>query len=150
MWLRKRKEIQVLLLQTKMSDSDSLCAGDKKVFYFGCMNVPGHYLYGQDGHSVPHYRASAILPFRYEILDGGLLPQNGQQVQSEKHLAIINGWTIVSMWDRTGDSRAGSNSSFIAEGIRTREEVLDIAKLVFPNIVNRIFYITGKDVNVGN
>jgi hypothetical protein len=106
------------------------------IYYFGKLNVPGHFLYAAGGRSVSYEDAKA-LPFRYELLDGGLLPQC-DEIQGRQHLSIINGWTIVSMWDRSGDSRGRSNSSFLADGIMTREELMTMARHTFPDIVARI------------
>jgi len=107
------------------------------IYYFGKLKEPGHYLYAPGGRTVSHSFAVANLPLRYEVLDGGLLPQC-DEVQGKQHLSIVNGWTIVSMWDRSGDSRGRSNSSFLAEGVMTREELMQIARHAFPDVVARI------------
>lgn len=106
------------------------------IYFFGKLKEPGHYLYGPDRRQV-FLSGKSVLPFREGILDGGLLPTN-EQIQGKTFLSIINGWTIVSMWDRSGDHRGASNSSFLAEGIMTREELMALARQVFPDIVERI------------
>lgn len=107
-----------------------------KIFYFGCVVQTGHYLHDAGLRQVHH--AELIFPFRWQTLDGGLLPRNGPQQHGETYLAIINGWTIVSLWDQSVDSGLNSKSAFIVEGIHTREEVMKMARLVFPRITQRI------------
>lgn len=47
-------------------------------------------------------------------------------------------WTVLSMWDRSGDSRGNSNSSFLTVGVFTAEEMWALAERDFPTIVKRI------------
>lgn len=85
-----------------------------KLFFFGVKSASekGHFLYDVNGYQV---WSEHPLPFRYPILDGSLLPPREPEEQGKLHLAIINGWTILGMWDRTADKRGGCNCSFIAE-----------------------------------
>lgn len=106
-------------------------------YYFGCWSKDrrGHFLYNRTGATV---RDSAI-PFSINILDAGLLPDRFEQKEGINHLSVINGWTVVSMWDRSADSRPSSNSSFIVPNATlSTNEVLAIAAEVFPQIVERI------------
>ena len=66
------------------------------------------------------------------------MPMDKPQVQGELHLAVINGWTLLSMWDRSGDSRPGSNAVFLAEGNHTIDDMKSIATEKFPAIWKRI------------
>jgi len=49
-------------------------------------------------------------------------------------------WTLIQFWDRTGDSRGNSNSSFIAPGELTFEEVVARAKETFPELFKRFTF----------
>lgn len=111
----------------------------KKVYFFGVIspNKLGHFIYPADGHYIsPQERRS--LPFSEGILDAGLLPRNVPERQGDLYLSVINGWTILGMWDRTGDKRGQSNASFLAEGVHTIEEMKEIAAKEFPEIWDRI------------
>ena len=109
----------------------------KKIYFFGVSSAQnkGHFLH-HEGMRVA-WDDKKLLPFSSHILDGGLLPQH-PQVQGELHLAVINGWTLLSMWDRTADSRPGSNAVFLAEGNHVIEEMKNIASEKFPAIWKRI------------
>lgn len=106
-----------------------------QVFFFGVKSPSekGHFLYAEGMLAV---YGSPPLPFKFQILDGSFLQQ--PETQGRLHLAIINGWTILGMWDRTGDPRMGSNASFVAQGVHTIEEMKVIAQDAFPAIWNRI------------
>lgn len=47
-------------------------------------------------------------------------------------------WTVLSMWDRSGDSRGNSNASFLTVGVFTAEEMWSLAERDFPQLVKRI------------
>lgn len=111
-----------------------------KVLYFGVWESggAGHYLHDQGGYK--SYRGEAELPFRETILDAGLLPQKGDQVEGLIYSNNINGWTILSFWDRSGDSRSASNSSFLfhtGTGMYGLADLLGVAKEQFPSVFSR-------------
>lgn len=99
--------------------------------YFGVWRkpAPGHYLYNPDGGWADGRR----LPFLESILDAGLLPQKEPQYEGYLHRALIGGWTILSFWDRSGDSRPGSNSSFLVRGEHSTADALEHARAAFPH-----------------
>ncbi len=108
-----------------------------KCFYFGVSPGPnfGHYLHPVSGS---RSEAEKSLPFKVHVLDSALLPPNLPQREGVVYRSYINGYTILSFWDRSGDSRPGSNSSFIIEGIIGAVEGLDVARNRFPDVFNRI------------
>lgn len=108
------------------------------MLYFGCWNEPGHYLYDRDGRR--HFEPRRGVPFRYTILDAGLLPPDGPATEGVCHRAQIGGWTIISFWDRSIDSRPGSNSSFLCPGDFTFEEMLAAARMFYPQICERFTF----------
>ena len=109
-----------------------------KIYFFGVSDPvnKGHYLH-DEGLRVA-WDDKKLLPFSSSLLDGGLLPHDTGQLQGKLHLAVINGWTLLSMWDRTADSRPGSNAVFLAEGNYTIDEMKSSAAEKFPAIWKRI------------
>lgn len=106
-----------------------------RTYFFGVINPQsrGHYLYDKNGQQVWSMREQNSIPFQYTILDGGLLPPGMPEEQGRLHLAVINAWTVMGMWDRTADPRGKCNASFIAEGIYTLDEMKAIAARDFPS-----------------
>ncbi len=113
--------------------------GSARTYFFGVISAShkGHFLYDKNGNAVWNEVGTGI-PFRYTILDGGLLPPHQPETQGRPHLAVINGWTVLGMWDRTADSRGACNASFIAEGVHTLEEMKTIAARDFPALWARV------------
>lgn len=113
-----------------------------QVFFFGVKDpaIAGHDLYHFDDGFVrmapTHEQRS--LPFKWEILDGALMPQSGVKEQGHVHHCIINGWTVLTMPDYTGDSRGGSNAAFVVEGVMDVESAAAVAQSVFPALWARI------------
>ena len=114
--------------------------GSARTFFFGVKSADskGHYLFAKNLQTVWGEREQRVLPFRYTILDGGLLPPGLPEEQGRLHLAVINGWTVLGMWDRTADTRGACNASFIAEGIHTIEDMKAIAARDYPTIWARV------------
>lgn len=48
-----------------------------------------------------------------------------------------DGWTAISFWDRTGDSRGNSNSTFFIEGTYDFEAMKKMATEQYPEIISR-------------
>lgn len=111
-----------------------------KVYFFGVKSSSekGHYLYDINCQVVWGEKEQHKIPFRYSILDSGLLPPGKIEEQGKLHLANINGWTILGMWDRSADTRGNCNASFIAEGYFSIGEMSEIAKENFPKLWERI------------
>lgn len=102
------------------------------MFYFGVedKHTAGHYLFDErmwkvNDSSVP------------ENIDGGFCPK-GIEIQGHALITRVNGKTILSFWDRSGDKRFGSHSTFIEEGTLTFNEMLADAKIKFPKVFERI------------
>ena len=106
-------------------------------FYFGCKKQAGHFLFNEQGWQAS--RSSEIeLPFRYHILDGGLLPAGRPEVQGEAVLVHIGSHTVVSFWDRSVDTRGGCNSSFVIPSHVDFSTAIAISKERFPWVWERI------------
>lgn len=107
------------------------------LYYFGCWNEVGHYFHDPNGR-----RPRVVGPFdafdRNRPIDAIYAPFGVNQDESATNLAYTNGWTVLAMWDRSIDSRPGSNAAFLAEGKHTENEMLASAKQLYPQIVNRL------------
>jgi hypothetical protein len=97
-----------------------------KVFYFGCWDAIGHFLWTPSGVSVP----LSTTPWGNAV-DTGLCPgkrdRRGEvacenQREGEAALHHLDGWTALAFWDRSVDTRHGSNSAFLAEGMSVLTE----------------------------
>lgn len=109
-----------------------------RCFYFGVWDKggAGHYLHVPGG-TASRREAERVLPFAMHILDSHLLPQEGPQTEGIVYRSLINGWTVLSFWDRSGDSRGRSNSAFIMDGDYATLAGLAIARERFPAIFAR-------------
>lgn len=112
-------------------------------FYFGCWSPTriGHYLYDTNGRNAER-SAEKLLPIKATAMDGALL--NG--VPDKEGNAVLfhgRGCTLLSFWDRSGDSRGGSSSTFVLPDLLTFESAVEAAELAFPERWSRIkFRIT--------
>lgn len=124
-------------------------------FYFGCWREAGHHLWhqGSEGHPYKDWRANNGLlgvsihsrnPTKGEIpwgysLDGGLLKGRSLR-QGEAVVEQRDGWTALSFWDRSVDSRPGSSSTFVFDTLLTPEAALAAAREAFPPIFERFSF----------
>lgn len=112
---------------------------DPILFYFGCWNGAGHYLRGPSENM-----GVAVGPFTLGMLDGGFAyhvrDRSGMFVQDENAVSVTHykGWTVMAMWDRSVDTRGGSNAAFICDGLRSHEEMWKLARKYYPRIVARL------------
>jgi hypothetical protein len=115
------------------------------VYYFGCDRGAGHYL-----HS-PGMRSAYGTGWhqRLEYLDGSLAPKPEEmgakgQVQFKAKFWRLDGFTpqpysALSWWDRTVDSRTGSNTIMFVPGQTITPEIaLECAKKWFPEVMGRL------------
>lgn len=63
--------------------------------------------------------------------------ERDQQIEGLARIHHKDGWTAVGYWDRTGDDRYGSNSNFVAEGTFTFEQMMEMARQHFPDVIRR-------------
>jgi hypothetical protein len=106
-----------------------------RIFFFGVWapNRVGHYLYDANGRDCEP-RLPDDFPMRPMRLDTGLLPFKGEQVEGLATHLYLNGWSIITFWDRSGDSRPGSNSAFVIDGLHSFADCCTIAREKFPSI----------------
>lgn len=122
-------------------------------FYFGCAcgidgrRDVGHYLYqpGRDGDLIKRgYKSRKALD---ELIPWGATPDatlaprpSGRHSEAPQGVAALHhkdGWTALSFWDRSGDSRPNSNSTFMFYDHLTFEEIVKRAKVEFPALFER-------------
>lgn len=105
-----------------------------RAYFFGCYGQPGHYLW--QSNPMRCIREPDDFPIRSTVMDGGLLPRD-RQVEGEAVLWQSHNWTILTFWDRSGDSRRNSNSSFLLEGHWDFETAVQLATAAFPKVWER-------------
>jgi hypothetical protein len=105
-------------------------------FYFGCWDGPGHFLHVPGGRTREH-SLPPDFPLRFHILDGGLLPPNLPEVEGRATFIHINGWTVMSFWDRSVDTRGKCNSAFLFRGRLSFSEACHEAAEAFPSVWRR-------------
>jgi hypothetical protein len=117
-----------------------------KPLYFGVL-VPkqaGHHLYD----SVLGVRDTSLPPsLKEHHLDGGYCIYKPGQPQGEALIHHLDGFTVMAMWDRTGDSRPGSSSTFVMEGTHAYPAMCRLASEAFPAVWKRL---SAKPVVLGS
>ena len=107
-------------------------------YYFGCIGDAGHYIFVPTGHK--DYRTDVLKtnPWGYKI-DGKLCP-SGSEVEGKALLNHKDGWTALSFWDRSVDTRGACNSNFLAVGTFSFDEMMKFANEHFPTVMNRFTF----------
>lgn len=101
------------------------------MLYFGCSNFNvGHYLFEESGQT--NYNNSPV-----GSLDGVYCPKDCDQLEGEASMVEKDGHTILAFWDRSKDTRFGSNAAFIEKGSHSAGEMIRMAKEKFPLIMSR-------------
>ena len=111
-----------------------------KIFFFGCMGQPGHFLHDTNGRW-PNIK----LPWNQ--IDVALTPKNSnvaeldrERRQPQGHTKIHHkgGWTAMAWWDRSGpDTRYGCNSVLFMEGKHDFEQMKNLLKEHWPEVHER-------------
>lgn len=114
------------------------------MLYFGPWGNVGHYFYSEEGRRIYDYPHPDV---PWKQVDGALCPncapdeawkRTGPEVVGDAILHHKDGWTALSFWDRTVDTRPGSNSNYFAKGEFTFEEMVELAKRRFPDRWSRM------------
>ena len=130
----------------------SLCwRPDLECFYFGHSQGSGHVFFSaaRSGYDLEREVGRALGR-------GGLdtcLCWNGPRLDRERYdqrqrdetegralLTHGGGWTAVAFWDRSGDRRGASNTTFIVRGTLTFEQVIRVARHRWPSIWSRFTF----------
>lgn len=125
-------------------------------YFFGCGNGRlGHYLWRPSGVRYEMIRHQGVLP--WACIDGALCPgkrpprsrlyavvdnyvENDEQVEGWAALHHLDGWTALAWWDRSVDTRNGSNAALFAPGTLDVEQVLSAGRTHFPSFMSRMTY----------
>jgi hypothetical protein len=116
--------------------------------YFGPYRESGHFFYTEAGWSSSSDKFEDV-PWTATEIDGPLQPGwplPGDRLQrrtrpmreGESHLYHKDGWTALSFWDFSVDTRPGSSSTYIAKGTFTFEQMVELAKTRFAERWNRM------------
>lgn len=108
-----------------------------EVLFFGCYGSPGH---GLNSPRTGYLRYDST-PWGNK-LDGGLLTDD---YYKEAHKGVLgavkvhhkDGWTAIAFWDRSGDSRGGSNTAFLVAAHMTGEELFELARQQWAKVCTR-------------
>lgn len=116
-----------------------------KTYFFGCARTGtdrqvGHYLYGKN--ATPLYGRDDTTPWG-RTPDGTLAP-NSTAAAGVASLHHKDGWTALSFWDYSGDSRGKSNSNFFFEGEYGFDEAVSLMREQYPKIVARFKFPIAK------
>ena len=107
------------------------------MIFFGCIDRPGHFVWSSERDRL-WSRGSNIVSW-LESCDGKLPPRGTQDESATALHHVFDGaYTALAMWDRTVDSRPGSNAVFLEEGVRSRDEMIELARAAFPNVAARL------------
>lgn len=105
-----------------------------EMYYFGCWKEVGHYLHTVTGSRRGMYAVPQDFPCAFAVLDCGVLPPCVPQVEGRATLVHLNGWTLLSFWDRSVDTRPNSCSTFVVRGQYTFAEACALAEQGFPRV----------------
>lgn len=121
---------------------------NKRALYFGCEDprYAGHGLHSDGNEQETIYPKSTYpgFPWNAGHLDGGLLT-NGKVKDTPTgkvywtHGGKTDLWYAFYWWDRTGDSRPGSNSGLYVLGfdVRQEKEAFEYGCSKWPKIIGR-------------
>lgn len=115
---------------------------ERCLFYFGCIECTGHYLFVKGERSARDYdllfpdaNQSLMKAFNRGAMDGVLTPPLAEQGKYQE--SIIPPFRLVAWGDYTVDNRCGSNSVLIGYGYDSAEQILDDAPNWFPSVMKR-------------
>lgn len=118
-----------------------------RVYYFGCVHGSGHHLHAPGPRTV--HREEVVPTFfggtRGANLDTDFCPgvtpelrRRGsaslEQPEGVARVTHVEGWTVLSFWDRSVDNRRGSHSTFAMEGTRDFAAAVVLAREAFPSV----------------
>lgn len=108
------------------------------IYYFGCMSDAGHHLYSPSGKSGRDSLCIYDLPKPlYPSIDTGYCSKDKAE-GSYYYTKDSVGFSIISIWDNSIDSRPGSHATFLTTPIMSHDELLAAAKKTWPKIFGRM------------
>lgn len=110
--------------------------------YYGCdLGHAGHFWHPSAARRTcdPHGHPDGC-PFGYDV-DGWVQPADPREVEGrcriETRVNATGPWTCIGWWDRSGDTRPGSCSAFVAKGAHDFAAMLVLLNEAFPWVVLR-------------
>lgn len=110
---------------------------NKQLFYFGCMNGPGHYWHSIT-NCVDDRHVARVLGINYQIVkffDATFAPP--KMLENQYTANLLGPISIVAWWDNSVDPRPNSNSGFIGKGYNGPNELLADAADLFQVVIKR-------------
>lgn len=108
------------------------------IYYFGSLSAKGDHFLRAPGQK-PASADRKLIP--WPDLDAALCPgfvmagtPPQAQVEGKAKLHHKDGWTALAFWDRSLDTRYGSNSAFFAPGKLDFSAIVTLAKTHFPDV----------------
>jgi hypothetical protein len=116
------------------------------VYFWGCWERSGHHLWKPTGESIARPHQEIGLP--WASIDGTLCPgANGlgwalasAQEEGLVRVSRLGGWTALAWWDRSVDTRHGSNAGLFADADLEPGDLLAEGFRLFPQIFGRFGY----------
>lgn len=119
----------------------------KLALYFGCWNGSGHYVHKTNGETVWDPRRDIPgFPWTMGLVDTGLLKNGNRRDTCDGKVywtcGGIDFWYAFFWWDRSVDSRGGSNSGLYVRGFEFGDiqAAFDYACSKFPRVISRQKY----------
>lgn len=112
----------------------------RQLYYFGCLGNKGHFLWDRERSANVEgvlKTMPGINPNVLRRIDGTFAPGNPYEPTGLYMESIVPPVRIVAWWDRSVDSRPGSNSALIGYGYDAAEEMLTDAEVLFPSVMGR-------------
>ena len=108
---------------------------EHEVIYFGCTGYAGHFIHR---HGCRRPQMISVTPWNNDI-DGGPLKRAKipDLITDQYCTERKDGWTLIAFWDRSGDSRPGSHSTFVIHADIPSQELFALARAQWPEIFNR-------------
>lgn len=109
-----------------------------EIYYVGCVDQPGHYIWDLGMKCLPYNEVAKRLPWGLHI--DGCIPPKTVRWQGVVRVERKDGWTAFGFWDNSIDSRPGSHSTFVISGEWSFNDALSIARSCFPSIFARFTF----------
>lgn len=104
------------------------------VYYFGCWDRAGHAFHAPGNRFLGRDEEKA-LPFTAAQLDTLMCPKPERVGAAALH--HVRGWTVLAWWDRSVDTRPGSNSAIFTCGEHDFGSMLRLLNDRFPTVAAR-------------
>ncbi len=115
------------------------------VYYYGCWDNCFNSFYLPDGDELSlgdHGQLKELLAHDgisiFDIGDSRLVGDLPRGAEGQAHLFHMNGWTYVTFWNKSYDSRNGNHSDFFTQGIWDFDTMCRIARQEYPMLWKKL------------